>query len=35
MFEGEWSFRFSVGLPNFGKLIETIHDYVWEGEEDE
>jgi hypothetical protein len=35
MFEGEWSFRWSVGFPSFSKLVETIHDYVWEPEDDD
>jgi hypothetical protein len=35
MFEWDFNIRLSVGLPDFGKLVETVHDYVWEPEEDE
>lgn len=35
MLEGEFNFRWSVGFPTFGKLVETVHDYVWEPEEED
>jgi hypothetical protein len=31
----EFNISVSVGFPSFAKLVETIHDYVWEGDDDE
>jgi hypothetical protein len=31
----EFNISVSVGFPSFSKLVETIHDYVWEGDDDE
>lgn len=35
MFEWDLNVQLKVGFPTFSKLVETIHDYVWEGDEDD
>lgn len=35
MFEGEWTLRWTFQLPSFGRLVDKIHDYVWEPEDED
>jgi hypothetical protein len=35
MFEWDFNVRVSLGLPSFSRLVDTIHDYVWEPDDDD
>jgi hypothetical protein len=35
-FESSWSWnRVTFNVSLYSKLLDTIHDYVWEGDEDD
>ncbi len=35
MFNWDFNVSVSVGFPSFSRLVDTIHDYVWEPEDDD